>query len=218
MPNRDGEIHLDNCRTKQNIWQEYYKQRKEDEGFSKPLNYDAFLKMWGNCMPHVKIRKDKVRASDSDWSISFLITLFLFEAVDTKCDLCTDLAEQRMKATTRQQRLELNRLHHYHRLMFMGERLTYYERNAKSRNGEDCLSTIGDGMQQVSVSQPRPSRLLILTNLGAPHGPPVAQPTPAPGGQRQPKLSDDRHCATGCFDPRQGPGLLSALRKRSQGP
>ena len=58
MPNRDGEIHLDAVRTKYDIWKEYFLLRK-DEGFA-PLNHDAFLRMWIDCLPYVTLRKYKV--------------------------------------------------------------------------------------------------------------------------------------------------------------
>jgi hypothetical protein len=60
MPNKNCEIHLDNTRTKENIWKEY-KTTRIDEGCEKPINYRQFLSMWNDCMPYVKIREHKVR-------------------------------------------------------------------------------------------------------------------------------------------------------------
>jgi hypothetical protein len=62
MPNRDGEIHLDNCRSKKDIWKEYYETRAAEN--EQPLYLNAFYYMWETCMPHVKIPPHKVHHRD----------------------------------------------------------------------------------------------------------------------------------------------------------
>lgn len=56
MPNSVGEINLEK-QYKKNIWEDYagdfiYMKRK-------PLSYSAFVKLWQDCFPHVKIRTFK---------------------------------------------------------------------------------------------------------------------------------------------------------------
>jgi hypothetical protein len=56
MPNTNGEIHLEKQR-KMSIWEEYAGDF-EFQGRTH-LSYDAFLKMWRDSFPHVKIRAYK---------------------------------------------------------------------------------------------------------------------------------------------------------------
>jgi hypothetical protein len=108
QPNRKGEIHLDDAASKKDIHNEYTAVKSEEMSTFTPLKYNAFLEIWDNCFPHVKIRKHK--------------------AVESKCITCANLTFLRTQAKTNAERAEITRLMTWHRVTFMGERRAYYER------------------------------------------------------------------------------------------
>lgn len=123
QPNH-SEIHLEPTEVK-TVHSEYH-QVISDAG-EPVLEYTAFLNMWDSCFKHVKIRE--------------------FKAVTGKCKTCTLLSEARRKQLSLAGRRYLTELHALHRSMYMGERLSYYERrNNAMLMPRSYWSGIGDGM------------------------------------------------------------------------
>ncbi len=122
-PNRD-EIHLEPTDIK-SVHAEY-RQAVADTG-EEVLAYTTFLNLWVTCFPHVRIRE--------------------FKAVTGKCKTCAVLSEARRKQLSYAGCRYLTELHSLHRTMYMGERLTYYERRDRAcRTPSEFWSAIGDGM------------------------------------------------------------------------
>lgn len=131
QPNHN-EIHLEPTEVKA-VHAEYY-QVISDAG-EPVLEYTAFLNMWDTCFKHVKIRE--------------------FKAVTGKCKTCTLLSEARRKQLSLAGRRYLTELHALHRTMYMGERLSYYERrNNAMLMPRSYWSGIGDGMMQAHCVLP----------------------------------------------------------------
>ena len=64
MPNTDGHIHLEK-QWKKNIWEEYvgdFEYQNRDY-----LSYEAFVKLWRDSFPHVKIRAYKQVSGEDDF-------------------------------------------------------------------------------------------------------------------------------------------------------
>ncbi len=118
------EIHLEPTDIKE-VHMEYH-DAISDAG-EDVLEYTSFLHMWATCFPHVKIRE--------------------YKAVSGKCKTCALLSEARRKQLSSAGRRYITQLHAFHRTMYMGERLTYYERrNNAILMPRDYWSAIGDGM------------------------------------------------------------------------
>jgi hypothetical protein len=114
------------------------------------LEYQAFLRMWASCFPHVKIRE--------------------FKAVSGKCTTCCLLSEARRKQMSLAGRRYLTELHALHRTMYMGERLDYYER----RNNAMLMprfywSGIGDGMMQAHCVLPHRGNMVAAPQTLSQH-------------------------------------------------
>lgn len=129
VPNADGELHLDSCFTKANVYDEYKETMVAWHGDSEFLSIAVFNKIWKNAFSHVKLR--------------------VFKQVAGKCNICAVLSQLRKSVSEGFKRGLLTELHAYHRTMYMGERQTYYDRQEMSRqNPHDIGSFIMDGMQQ----------------------------------------------------------------------
>ena len=95
----------------------------------------AFGKLWTSCFSYVKIRAVK--------------------AVTGKCTTCAALSHIRRTYTDAQSRECITLLHALHRTMYMGERLSYYDkRNEALLYPSTVWSLIGDGMAQQHCQLP----------------------------------------------------------------
>jgi hypothetical protein len=134
IPNKRLEIHLEPT-AKQDIWKEYchdiHHILLDDIG----LSYSAFVRLWNDHYPHVKIRQ--------------------FKAVCGKCKTCAILSDLRKKARTAAHRQYVSDLHALHRSCYMRERKIYYAKQLKAcQHPLQFMSIIADGMQQTHTQLP----------------------------------------------------------------
>ena len=136
QPNRDGKVHLDEGRTKKEIWKEYHD--KLDSLGLPTVNLNRFLYLWRRCFAHVTVRKHK--------------------GVDTKCPTCTLLASLRSETTDDTARKKIAELSFRHRAAFMGERERYYAKRLLAKQfPQTYASFIGDGMSSYHARVPHQS-------------------------------------------------------------
>jgi hypothetical protein len=131
MPN-SNEIHLEPISIK-DVYSPYVQETAMFK-FSS-IGLSAFYSMWNNCFPHVRIRE--------------------FKAVCGKCTTCSDLSNLRKSCRDSAGRAQITKLHYFHRIMYMGERMQYAERrNLAAKYPSEALSIISDGMQQAHCLLP----------------------------------------------------------------
>jgi hypothetical protein len=108
VPNHADEVHIEACKIKE-IYQEYTDNMAEvtscDYGVSNTLGYSAFLKLWGKCFQHVKIREHK--------------------AVAGKCRTCALLTATRRQRKDEYGKCLCTELHALHRSMYSGKHDVY---------------------------------------------------------------------------------------------
>ena len=102
---------------------------------SSVLSMASFINMWQECFPHVKRRS--------------------YIGVCGKCHTCAALGIARGKHQLRHEREQLKMLHAFHRMGFMSERLSYYDRRQEAiQMPSQYLSIITDGMAQAHCQLP----------------------------------------------------------------
>ncbi|KAJ1436461.1 hypothetical protein B484DRAFT_428616 [Ochromonadaceae sp. CCMP2298] len=136
------ENHLEVC-DKKDIWVMYKNEMQvyytfADRGEKVYYDYDAFLKLWSNVFPWVKVR--------------------VYKSVSGKCWTCYHINEVRKTSKDRNVLLAAKRLHQQHRGgLYMLERLSYKKRVRKTLRPDKCnttLSVIIDGMDQSHCKVP----------------------------------------------------------------
>ena len=135
MPTSE-EIHLDPMEKKK-IWKEYCHEVTNvfelDESYL--LKKTAFCVLWKNGFPHVKIRE--------------------YKAVTGKCTHCAILSFLRSTTKNSLWCEEISDLHVLHRVTFMSERKSYYERLWLAiTEPQNYMSIIIDGMAQTHTRIP----------------------------------------------------------------
>ena len=129
VPNSD-QIHLEHMDLKE-LWTEYF----DDMGEEYAYGYEAFLKLWKVCFPHVRVRE--------------------FKQCCGKCMTCLKLTEARRTTRDKNKKDYITTLFGYHRISFMGERATYANRRFLARMyPRQYVSTIMDGMAQLHCLLP----------------------------------------------------------------
>ena len=95
----------------------------------------CFEKMWMACFPHVKIRQ--------------------FKSVCGKCKTCEKLSSARRSFHDAKTREQITTMHALHCSMYMGERLSYYDRRNEAMSKPSTVwSLISDGMAQIHYQLP----------------------------------------------------------------
>lgn len=134
QPNREGEIHLEPC-VKNAIYNEYVRDQEQRTPALPSVGLDEFYRIWKDVFPHVKIRK--------------------YKSVNGKCNCCADLSQARRLECSSAVRGEYTALFGFHRITFMNERRTYYDRRHLAvSQPHQYFSTITDGMAQIHCELP----------------------------------------------------------------
>ena len=138
-PNSD-EIHIDHI-SHVEVFEEY-KSDPYVNTHDKVYGYEAFVRIWREVFPKVKIRQ--------------------YKNVTGKCSVCDACKNMMSKAKSKSMRIIVRQYRLMHRAFYMGEKLLYYERRgeAASSNGE-VGSIIIDKMGTHATTLP------ILSNLNS---------------------------------------------------
>ena len=100
----------------------------------------CFENIWRACFPHVKIRQ--------------------FKFVCGKCKTCKKLSSARRSFHDMKTREQITTMHALHRSMYMGERLSYYDRRNEAMSKPSTVwSIISDGMAQMHCQLPHQGHL-----------------------------------------------------------
>ncbi len=135
IPNKD-EIHLEPIDRKE-VHNEYTATMAHyfPEEPDVALGYVAFLRIWTHNFPNVKIRE--------------------YKAVTGKCSCCAKLSDLRRKFKAAHIRQAITDLHALHRITYMSERKTYYQKQILAIMQPDVyMSVILDGMAQSHSALP----------------------------------------------------------------
>ena len=135
-----NEIHIDHI-THVEVFEEY-KSDPYVNSHDKVYGYDAFVKIWREVFPKVKIRQ--------------------YKNVTGKCAVCDACKNMMSKAKSKSMRIIVRQYKLMHRAFYMGEKLLYYQRRAEAAtsNGE-IASIIIDKMGTHATTLP------ILSNLNS---------------------------------------------------
>ena len=101
----------------------------------EPIEISGFNEVWADSFPKVLVRE--------------------YKAVTGKCRDCAELSMLRSSFRDSKRRLETTRLHAFHRMTYMGERRSYYQRQTDALDNPSAFcSIITDGMAQSHTMLP----------------------------------------------------------------
>jgi hypothetical protein len=140
------EIHLDVAEKS-----EIYKLFRVDASYrwlledNEIIGYTTFTRLWDKVFPFVKLR--------------------VYKAVPGKCSFCAKLTELRSKTQNREQWKYITYLYALHRVSYMNERKSYYEKQLLAIEYPDkYMSIIFDGMSKHHSQLPYMANMKQLNN------------------------------------------------------